>query len=89
MFTGIEKIIILIDLLNDLPNVEFKMVGVSKPGIANISKAKIISNFGIEIMNTILSMPPNNELVLIDGTSLIHYTVYDKEMFAIKNNYNK
>lgn len=89
MPTKTEKMIVLIDLLNDIPNVEYKMVGFTKQGMANISKAKVINHFGVEYFNTLMNLSPETELFINDNVTLIHYTVYGKQMIAINNKYGK
>lgn len=89
MLTKIEKLMILIDLINELPNVEYKMKGISIRGMDNISKSKIIASFSVETMHSLLSLPPMNEKRINVCVSLFHYSVFDKQIFALKRKYDE
>ena len=84
MLTKIEKLMILIDLLNELPNVEYKMKGISIRGLDNISKSKVIKDFGEETHNSLLCLPSMTEILLSDRLSMIHYTIFGKQVLAVK-----
>ena len=84
MLTKIEKLMILIDLLNELPNVEYKMKGFSIRGMDNISKSKIIASYSVETLLSLLSLPPMTEKPINEDVSLFHYSVFDKQIFALK-----
>ena len=83
MLNIIEKRMILIQLLNELPNVEFKMTGVTKLGMVNISKSKLINDFGIVAINELLIVPPEIRLILNGNKYLVHCNYFGQKVFGI------